>query len=151
MNTSTGIAVAIAVVVALSFLFLGSYIFAPFSPESQEFGVPTGEANQSFMVTDQIVGTGAEVAVGSIVTVTYVGQLEDGSIFDASANHEGTFTFTLGKDPVIAGWEQGLIGMREGGTRVLVVPPELGYGSVDYGPIPANSTLTFTIELLKVE
>lgn len=147
--TPTGIAVAIAVVIALSFLFFGADLLALFSPQTEE--MPVAEQTDTLMVTDTVAGTGAEAAVGSKITVNYVGMFENGEVFDASANHGGTFTFVLGVDSVIQGWQQGLVGMKEGGTRHLVIPPELGYGPNDYGPIPGNSTLIFDVELIKVE
>ena len=152
MNISTGIAVALAVVVALSFMFLGSWVFAPFESAPEDAFEAETQANQStLMVTDETVGTGAEAVAGSRVTVNYVGRLEDGTIFDASANHGGTFSFTLGAGEVIAGWDQGILGMKEGGKRFLTVPPELGYGNRPVGPIPANSTLIFEVDLIDVE
>lgn len=153
MVTPTGIAVALAVVVALGFLFLGSAIFYPFEPQIEEEPVALGSAlpenNGNLMVTDSVVGTGAEVTLGTTVTVNYVGKLENGQVFDASANYGQPFSFTLGVQPVIQGWLQGLIGMKVGGKRTLVIPPELGYGGQAVGSIPANSTLIFDIELLE--
>jgi FKBP-type peptidyl-prolyl cis-trans isomerase FkpA len=102
---------------------------------------------------DQVVGTGAEAKAGDTVTVHYVGQLTNGKIFDASRNHGDTgFTFTIGAGQVIQGWEVGVSGMKEGGKRKLVIPPAMGYGAMDVGGglIPANSTLIFEVELLKV-
>ena len=104
-------------------------------------------------ITDEVVGTGALAAAGDTVTVNYVGSLTDGTVFDASANH-GTagFTFTLGAGQVIKGWDEGIVGMRVGGTRKLVIPAALAYGNQAVGNvIPANSTLVFTVELLKVQ
>jgi FKBP-type peptidyl-prolyl cis-trans isomerase len=84
---------------------------------------------------------------GDSVTVKYVGKLNDGTMFDA----ESTFEFTLGAGDVIKGWDQGLIGMKVGGLRKLVVPPKLGYGKRGCGPdIPPDSTLYFEITLKKV-
>lgn len=103
-------------------------------------------------VKDEVVGTGALAQAGDSVTVNYVGALTNGTVFDASANH-GTsgFTFTLGAGQVIAGWDQGIAGMKEGGKRMLVIPASLAYGSQSPAPsIPANSTLVFEVELLKV-
>lgn len=104
-------------------------------------------------VTDEVVGTGAVAAAGDTVTVNYVGSLTDGTVFDASANHGTTgFTFTLGAGQVIKGWDEGIVGMRVGGTRKLVIPASLAYGNQAVGNvIPANSTLVFTVELLKVQ
>lgn len=100
---------------------------------------------------DIVVGTGDEAVAGKTVTVKYVGTLTDGTQFDASANHgDGTFSFTLGAGQVIQGWDQGVVGMKVGGTRKLTIPPAMGYGAQAVGSIPANSTLIFQIELVKV-
>lgn len=105
-----------------------------------------------FQMTDEVVGTGATAAAGDSVTVNYVGSLTDGTVFDASANHGTTgFTFTLGVGQVIQGWDQGVAGMKEGGKRKLVIPASLAYGDRAVGNvIPANSTLVFEVELVKV-
>ncbi len=152
MNTATGIAVALAVVIALAFLFLGSTVFTPFSePLLASPSMNSMEPVTELAVTDQTVGTGADAKPGDTVTVQYVGQLQDGTVFDASQNHgtEG-FTFVLGAGAVIAGWDQGVAGMKEGGIRRLVIPASLGYGAQAVGPIPANSVLIFDVQLVKV-
>lgn len=154
MKTPTAIAVSLAVIIALAFLFLGSSIFTPFQTTDSQTPV-TMQENQpvtELTVTDQTVGTGATAEAGDTVTVQYVGQLQDGSIFDASQNHgtEG-FTFVLGAGQVIQGWDQGVVGMQEGGIRRLAIPAELGYGAQAVGPIPANSALYFDVQLVKVE
>ncbi len=101
---------------------------------------------------DLVVGKGARPRTGQLVTVTYVGTLQNGQKFDASADHGGTFSFPLGAGRVIKGWDEGVATMRVGGKRKLVVPPELGYGAQGAGGvIPPNATLTFVIELLKAE
>lgn len=108
-------------------------------------------SQQGLQKTDEIVGGGAEAAAGKKVTVNYVGTLTDGTKFDSSYDSGRPFSFTLGAGQVIPGWEQGVTGMKVGGKRKLVIPPELGYGSQGAGSIPPNSTLIFEIELLKVE
>lgn len=107
--------------------------------------------------TDLTVGTGAAAATGNSITVNYTGWLYDASRpdnkglpFDTSAER-GPFTFTLGAGTVIKGWEQGVVSMRVGGVRRLVVPPSLGYGATRNGPIPPNSTLVFDIELISIQ
>lgn len=101
---------------------------------------------------DLVVGKGARPRTGQLVTVTYVGTLQNGQKFDASAEHGGTFSFPLGAGRVIKGWDEGVATMRVGGKRKLIVPPELGYGAQGAGGvIPPNATLTFVIELLKAE
>lgn len=153
--TPTGIAVALAVVVALGFLFFGPALFTPLESGTEPVATSTAalSANSgTLMVTDTKEGTGTEATLGATVTVNYVGRFENGQVFDASANHGQPFTFTLGVDPVIKGWEQGLQGMKAGGIRTLVIPPELGYGEAGVqGTIPPNATLIFEVELLSVE
>jgi FKBP-type peptidyl-prolyl cis-trans isomerase len=101
--------------------------------------------------TDVVVGTGATVKVGDSITVKYTGSLVDGTVFDSTAKQGGTpATFTLAKGQLIEGWVQGIPGMKVGGTRKLVIPPELGYGAQANGSIPANATLLFTIELVSI-
>jgi len=108
--------------------------------------------NITRMVIDDIkIGTGAEVAVGDIVSVHYVGQLQNGQEFDASKKRGEAFEFTVGAGRVIQGWEEGVIGMQVGGERVLVIPPEKAYGEAGIGPIPGNATLVFSIELLEIK
>lgn len=102
-------------------------------------------------IEDVQVGTGEEAVSGKKVTVHYTGTLSDGTKFDSSVDRGTPFTFNLGAGEVIQGWDQGVAGMKVGGKRKLTIPPSLGYGSQANGPIPANSTLIFDVELLKVE
>ena len=100
-------------------------------------------------IEDLVVGTGAVATVGQRVSVHYVGTLTDGSKFDSSRDRSSPFAFELGAGRVIKGWDQGVAGMKIGGTRKLTIPPELAYGTRGFPPvIPANSTLVFEIELL---
>lgn len=111
----------------------------------------TQQAMNDLKITDTVVGTGAAVKTGDTVNVLYTGKLDNGTVFDASSLHGNTpFSFTVGAGQVIQGWDLGLVGMKVGGTRELVIPPALGYGTSTYGPIPANSTLHFTIQLLSI-
>jgi FKBP-type peptidyl-prolyl cis-trans isomerase len=100
---------------------------------------------------DLVVGTGDAAVTGSTVTVHYTGWLHDGTKIDSSLDRGTPFTFPLGAGTVIAGWDLGVAGMKEGGKRKLVIPPNLGYGRNRYYDIPGNSTLVFDIELLVVE
>jgi FKBP-type peptidyl-prolyl cis-trans isomerase FkpA len=108
--------------------------------------------SNGLQIEDIKIGEGSEVKTFDIVTVNYTGTLEDGTKFDSSLNPGRTpFRFTVGAGQVIKGWDEGLMGMKVGGKRKLTIPPELGYGSRDNGPIPANSTLIFDIDLLGIE
>ncbi|MBI3258539.1 MAG: FKBP-type peptidyl-prolyl cis-trans isomerase [Ignavibacteriae bacterium] len=111
----------------------------------------TDEPEGTLEITDIIVGTGAEAVFGSTVTVHYVGTFTDGVKFDSSHDRNKPFSFVLGEGQVIKGWDQGVLNMKVGGKRKLVIPPSLGYGSHDYGPIPGKSTLIFEVELLGVK
>ena len=111
-------------------------------------------SNGTFTQTDLVVGTGATVNAGNVATVTYSGWLYDtskvdgkGTFFDGNSG----FTFTLGAGSVIAGWDQGVVGMRVGGQRRLIIPPDLAYGSSGRSPIPPNATLVFDITLTAVQ
>ena len=109
-------------------------------------------AATELQITDVTAGTGVEATDGKKVTVHYTGTLTDGTKFDSSKDRGTPFPFVLGSGMVIAGWEQGVKGMKEGGVRKLVIPPNLAYGNRGVGSvIPPNSTLVFEIELLKVE
>ncbi len=103
-------------------------------------------------VEDLVVGTGAEAKVGDTLTVNYTGWLENGTKFDSSLDRGQPIDFVLGKGQVIAGWDQGLVGMRVGGKRRLTIPPALAYGASGAGDtIPANAALIFEVELLAVK
>lgn len=106
---------------------------------------------QPLQIQDTQVGSGQLAEVGDTVAVRYTGRLTDGTVFDSNVSSANPFSFTLGANQVIQGWEQGIPGMREGGTRQLIVPPHLGYGAQWFGLILPNSTLIFDIELVSVQ
>lgn len=100
-------------------------------------------------IEDQIVGEGEEAIAGQTVEVHYTGWLTDGTKFDSSHDRDQTFSFKLGGGQVIAGWDQGVAGMKIGGARKLTIPAELGYGDRGAGGvIPPGATLVFKVELI---
>lgn len=103
------------------------------------------------IIEDITVGEGAEAATGQRVSVHYTGWLTDGTKFDSSKDRKEPFDFPLGRGHVIQGWDQGVVGMKVGGSRKLTIPPEMGYGARGAGGvIPPNATLVFEVELLAV-
>lgn len=114
---------------------------------SKERMTPSG-----LKITDLVEGTGAEAQSGNTVSVNYRGTLTNGQEFDSSYRRNQAFTFPLGGGRVIRGWDEGVVGMKEGGKRRLVIPPDLAYGSRGAGGvIGPNETLIFEIELVKVQ
>lgn len=120
----------------------------PTKEDQKTMEITPQPGDEKLIKKDIVVGTGAEVKAGDTVTVHYTGTFKDGTKFDSSLDRNQPFSFTVGSGEVIRGWEIGILGMKIGGKRELVVPPELGYGDKDYQTIPGNSTLYFTIELL---
>jgi FKBP-type peptidyl-prolyl cis-trans isomerase FkpA len=104
------------------------------------------------IIEELVVGNGAEAAAGQTVTVHYTGWLTNGSKFDSSKDRDDPFVFPLGAGHVIRGWDEGVQGMKVGGTRKLTIPADLGYGARGAGGvIPPNATLVFEVELLETE
>jgi peptidylprolyl isomerase len=119
---------------------LGAELNAP-----KERTTPSG-----LRITDLVVGDGAEALAGQTVVVNYRGTLANGTEFDSSYGR-GPFSFPLGGGRVIQGWDEGVAGMKVGGKRKLVIPPDLAYGERGAGGvIPPNATLTFEVELLRI-
>lgn len=119
--------------------------------QSQDGTIPTMDTTSELKIEDVTVGTGDEAVVGKTITVNYSGTLTNGTKFDSSYDRGTPFSFTLGEGRVIEGWEKGFTGMKVGGKRKLTIPASMGYGAQAVGSIPANSTLLFEVELLKVE
>ncbi|MBC3916505.1 FKBP-type peptidyl-prolyl cis-trans isomerase [Undibacterium sp. CY18W] len=131
----------------------------PAQSQATEASVPAPAEGPSVQKIDLVVGKGFEAIAGRNVVVHYTGWLHDpfakqerGKLFDSSKGR-GTFSFVLGAGRVIKGWEQGVAGMRVGGKRTLIIPPELAYGAkgAGNGLIPPNAQLIFDIELLDVK
>lgn len=148
----------IAAVAAIS-IAAGAGAESPADPQAAAQPAPPAPG-AALLVTDLVKGVGDEAFPGMIVIVHYTGWLYDpgardlrGKQFDSSRERGQPFSFPLGAGQVIRGWEQGIPGMKIGGTRRLVIPPALAYGSrnVGNGVIPPNSTLMFEVELLAVE
>lgn len=171
LNQKEAISLFVAVIV-VGFVFAGSAL-NPFRVSGNATSQPvelndsandpasaaaalTGATNANgelaeLVIEDIVVGTGEVVENGDTVTVHYVGLLQDGTKFDDSTLRGEPFTFTVGKGDVIKGWDMGVLGMKKGGERVVVIPSEMGYGNRKLGPIPPNSTLLFSIRLLEVK
>ena len=114
--------------------------------------IPATPPPTTLQIEDRVVGDGPEAKPGAMVNVHYVGvSWSTGKEFDASWERRKTFAFKLGGGQVIKGWDQGVAGMKVGGRRQLVIPPDLGYGARGVGPIKPNETLIFVVDLLGVQ
>ncbi|MEN9390117.1 MAG: hypothetical protein RLZZ283_217 [Candidatus Parcubacteria bacterium] len=157
------IGAAVAVVVVAALIYFG---FFNFNRSTPEVTAPTDNAAQALLdeirstgtvaelrIVTTVVGTSTEAGAvsGDTIAVNYVGVLPDGTMFDASANHGGPFSFKLGVDPVIQGWQQGLVGMKVGERRLLAIPPALAYGDRGQGSIPPGATLLFDVEMVSIQ
>lgn len=108
-------------------------------------------ADSKFHFEDIKEGTGEEVHSGDYIKIHYKGTLENGKEFDSSYNRNAPFQCRIGVGDVIEGWDMGVVGMKVGGKRKLVIPPQLAYKDQSVGEIPANSTLIFEVELIGIE
>lgn len=123
-------------------------------PEAKPAEKPEAKAppESPMTKTDLVVGKGPEAKAGDVVSVHYVGTLTDGKEFDASKKHGKPFEFPLGRGQVIKGWDEGVVGMKKGGKRKLVIPPSKAYGANGAPPvIPPFATLVFEVELLEIK
>jgi len=124
----------------------------PAKAAADSIGAPAGKEVTmagGLKYTDLKVGDGDIAEPGLMATVHYTGWLTDGTKFDSSVDRNQPFQFRIGAHNVISGWDNGVVGMRVGGKRHLVIPPDMGYGANGYPPvIPANATLVFDVELL---
>lgn len=116
----------------------------------------TGSMNRdgnlkNMVIEDVKIGEGRAVQEGDSVSVHYIGTLQDGTEFDNSKKRGKPFDFEVGAGQVIKGWDEGLVGMKVGGQRILVIPSDKAYGDAGFGPIPGKATLVFAIELLSIE
>ena len=137
---------------------LGLAALPPLAAANQEIPASTTQAQvgTDLIKTDRKIGEGATATAGQRVTVHYTGWLYDaatadhkGRKFDSSRDRSDPFSFSLGAGQVIRGWDEGVAGMKIGGSRTLIIPPQMGYGSRGAGGvIPPNATLVFDVELL---
>lgn len=161
MNTNTVIWLVVAIV-----LIIGGYIgytqFAAAPAQGTQQQATSTPPTDQVQAQDTTVGTGETATPGARVAVLYVGQLQDGTVFDSSQAHGNQpLTFVLGEPGLIPGFQIGVNGMKVGGERVMAIPPSLGYGDqpVRENPedpsskivIPANSTIIFTVRLVDVQ
>ncbi|MHB8674706.1 MAG: FKBP-type peptidyl-prolyl cis-trans isomerase [Candidatus Limnocylindrales bacterium] len=149
------ILIIIIAVIVLAVLWGIYLVVANMQSSGQQPQSQTGQSNspdmQGMKVTVLKEGTGTPVKNGDIVKVNYIGTLQDGTKFDSSYDRKIPFTFTLGAHQVIKGWDLGVLGMKLGEKRQLVIPPALAYGQSGIPiVIPKNATLTFQIELLQI-
>lgn len=153
LSKTEWVAVAVAIVF-VGYTLFGANIMSLFQKNLMNGNSTATVANSNtpntkgVIINDISVGQGPEVKSGDRLSVHYILSLSDGTTVQNSKDFGKPFQFTLGAGEVIPGWEQGFAGMRVGGVRTIIIPPELGYGTNQAGPIPPNSTLVFTIELI---
>jgi peptidylprolyl isomerase len=151
LNKNQWIAVIVGMGILTYLLFSGSIMnlfnLSTLPTESSDAGAQEG----GVVIEDVVIGTGVTVESGDTLTVHYVGTLSNGRVFDSSLDRNTSYSFTLGVGSVIRGWDEGLLGMRVGGRRRLVITPEYAYGEQSVGTIPANAILLFEIELLDAQ
>lgn len=134
--------------IVLSVLFSAALFCETDDIKGEELEYITMESGLQYAITE--AGTGEQPKKGDKVVVHYTGKLEDGTEFDSSVKRGQPFSFDLGAGRVIKGWDEGFALLHQGDKAILNIPPDLGYGSRDMGPIPANSTLIFEVELLEI-
>jgi peptidylprolyl isomerase len=131
-------------------------IISPQSANGQEAATGASMDNittqpDGLKIVDEKLGEGNQVKSGDTVTVNYLGTLENGTKFDSSYDRNAPFTTQIGVGLVIKGWDEGIVGMKVGGKRKLIIPASLGYGDRSAGSIPPNSTLIFEVELVAIK
>ncbi len=153
--------IIVIILLAVLVVGVGSYVLfvnsnktaAPVNNQATDttnLPTPTNFEIQGMKVEITKQGTGVAVKAGDNAMVHYVGTLADGKKFDSSIDRNAPFTFMVGAGRVIKGWDLGVLGMKVGEKRKLTIPPALAYGEAGFGPIPKSATLTFEVELLKI-
>lgn len=147
-------------IIAVALIWFGAWYDNQSTASSNQQELAAGQAAQQVQnnlmaeltIKDDVVGTGTVAQAGDTISVLYTGTLDNGTVFDASSLHGNQpFSFTLGAGQVIQGWDLGVVGMKVGGTRELIIPANLAYGSSSpSSAIPPGSTLHFKIQLLSV-
>lgn len=161
MNTKS-IVIVVVIIVALVGAYIAYASLQNNAPAAPSNATSTPQTTTQVQAQEVKAGTGKEATPGSRVSVLYIGQLENGTVFDSSEAHGNQpLTFVLGEPGLIPGFQIGVNGMKEGGERLIAIPPSLGYGDTPVledpqNPsskvvIPANSTIIFRIQLVKVE
>jgi len=151
--------IAIIVVALLVIAAVVYFAFLRGSPSSTPPSSSSFTPSENMVTTasglqyeDLVVGNGPEAVAGNVVSVNYTGWLENGTKFDSSFDRGVPYEFPLGQGRVIKGWDEGVVGMKVGGKRRLIIPPSLGYGASGAGgAIPPNATLIFEVELLEIK
>ncbi len=162
--------IIIGVIIALVIVLVAFFVYRDYSSRtqtnSQSKSYPIGTLDSTppslpadatttasgLQYADLQAGTGTTAKSGDTVSVNYIGWLTDGTKFDSNLDRGQAFSFTIGQGKVIAGWDEGVQGMKVGGTRLLVIPSSLGYGENGYPPtIPANATLIFEVQLVALK
>ncbi len=139
-----------AVLAAVTLLVACGEEPAPQAADNCDHSATTTKSGLEY--SDLECGSGPDAGRGDLLMIHYVGRLEDGTEFDSSRERDETFDVRLGAQLVIAGWEEGLIGVQQGTLRKLVIPPDLAYGENGVPPdIPPNATLTYEIEVLEIK
>ncbi|HVA96574.1 MAG TPA: FKBP-type peptidyl-prolyl cis-trans isomerase [Candidatus Acidoferrales bacterium] len=144
------VVIGILVLIIFSYFIFGLNGSAPTATTPQVVPSQPADTGGKLQITDEKIGTGAAVKKGDTVEMNYVGTLTNGTKFDATTPGK-PFETQIGVGQVIKGWDEGVIGMKVGGKRKLVIPPSLGYGSQANGAIPGNSTLIFQLELVGIK
>ena len=149
MSNPRTLIIALLILVAL---VVGYLIFSNNKNQTTDMAPSNNSQTQAsnLKIEDIQVGTGKEVVSGDNIVIHYKGTLTDGTKFDSSYDRGEPFETQIGVGQVIKGWDEGVVGMKVGGKRKLTIPPEMGYGNRAVGPIPANSTLIFEVELVDV-